>query len=53
MEAPIEKGSDLDKVWKAGEWIGENHPALRDANSYIAFMASQRGYRPTITVKNK
>lgn len=52
MEAPIEKGSQMDKVWKAGEWIGDNHPALQDANSYLAFMAGQRGYRPTVTVKN-
>ena len=51
MEAPIAKGSAMDKTWKAGEWIDESHPALNSADDYMAFMASQRGYRPTITVK--
>lgn len=50
MEAPIEKGSQMDKVWKAGEWIGESHAALSSADNYLAFMASQRGFRPTIKV---
>jgi hypothetical protein len=52
LEAPIEKGSQMDKVWKAGEWIDENHAAMQSGDAYLAFMASQRGFRPTVTVKN-
>ena len=50
MEAPIEKGSQMDKTWKAGEWISEGHAALSSADNYLSFMASQRGFRPTVKV---
>lgn len=44
-------GSDMEKTWKQGQWIDKSHPAMRSADEYLAFLASQRGFSPTVTIK--
>jgi hypothetical protein len=41
----------MEKKWQPGQWIDEGHAAMQSADSYLAFLASQRGFSPTVTTK--